>query len=527
MSLHAAIVDADPETFNSTAYRYELAALYNVPVEWIELDVSAGSLMLGIKIRAPAGQSIATASDGDSSDSNASSTSSMAAILSRVASITTESLSAALGVNVSITAAAGLKNETITITKQVVSVKTFSAPPGYWVSAGVLVACGRGTFNPYSGNLTASACQPCTSYSTTALPAAVNATQCYCIDGFVETYRTDGTMQCKCPPGYEMQYDSTAKNRDKMVCKPCLNGRYKEDYDQVGEISCRACPQEGAATQPSRGATSITQCRCQSGKYMDAPNNRSDPFSWTCRLLPPHTDPAGTGVSYFPFREDITVVPGYYRVHSMSLEIRRCVGRQSCVGGSNLSTGCALNHVGSNETCPRYTDLCAPGHTGHYCDVCTPSYYRSSGRVCNSCNGNLFMGFLQLLVVCVIAIILTLLAVALKKYAMMSSVMRAKDNDELVKALRPVIEPRVTKHGLLFTDVRPLLTEFKTKQDLAVSISQPKVFFKRVTNAGGPVARKLLLARLRPKLEPTLKKWRVTWEDVSQAGGSEPAPLLP
>ena len=380
MTPHAAIVDADPETFNSTAYRYELAALYNVPVEWIELDVSAGSLMLGIKIRAPAGQSIATASDGDSSDSNASSTSSMAAILSRVASITTESLSAALGVNVSITAAAGLKNETITITKQVVSVKTFSAPPGYWVSAGVLVACGRGTFNPYSGNLTASACQPCTSYSTTALPAAVNATQCYCIDGFVETYRTDGTMQC---------------------------------------------------------------------------------------------------------------------------------------------------NVGSNETCPRYTDLCAPGHTGHYCDVCTPSYYRSSGRVCNSCNGNLFMGFLQLLVVCVIAIILTLLAVALKKYAMMSSVMRAKDNDELVKALRPVIEPRVTKHGLLFTDVRPLLTEFKTKQDLAVSISQPKVFFKRVTNAGGPVARKLLLARLRPKLEPTLKKWRVTWEDVSQAGGSEPAPLLP
>lgn len=92
--------------------------------------------------------------------------------------------------------------------------------------------------------------------------------------------------------------------------------------------------------------------------------------------------------------------------------------------------------------------------------------------------------------------------------------MKAKDNEELVKALRPVVEPQVKKYNLTYKDVTPIISEFKSRQDLAMSVAQPKVFFKRVTAAGGPVAKKLLIARLRPKLDPIMRKWNVRFDDL-------------
>ena len=44
-------VDEDISTFNETAYRIGLAALYGVPVEYIVLDAAAGSLVLNVKIQ--------------------------------------------------------------------------------------------------------------------------------------------------------------------------------------------------------------------------------------------------------------------------------------------------------------------------------------------------------------------------------------------------------------------------------------------------------------------------------------------
>ena len=72
------------------------------------------------------------------------------------------------------------------------------------------------------------------------------------------------------------------------------------------------------------------------------------------------------------------------------------------------------------------------------------------------------------------------------------------------------------KQGLVWKDVRPILSEFKSRQDFMRSATQPKVFFNRVAAAGGPVAQKLLLVKLRPKLEPVLKKWSVKWEVCAQ-----------
>ena len=47
-----------------------------------------------------------------------------------------------------------------------------------------------------------------------------------------------------------------------------------------------------------------------------------------------------------------------------------------------------------------------------------------------------------------------------------------------------------------------MLSEFKTREDFVASAARPKVFLKRITAAGGPAAKKLLLVSLRRKLEP-------------------------
>lgn len=244
---------------------------------------------------------------------------------------------------------------------------------------------------------------------------------------------------------------------------------------------------------------------------MDAPNNRSavPPREWECRKFPEHSSPLGTG-----FREDIITLPGYYRVLSTSIDIKRCVGQFSCLGGNNLSHQCSLNHVGGNESCPRYTALCAPGHTGHYCDNCAPNFYRGAARQCFTCEGDLVVGFLQLLVVVLVGAVLAYIAWTLRKYMFVSAALRAKTTKEMVTGLRPILEPRVIKQGLTWHDVTPVLSEFQSKQDFIRTVSQPKLLLDRITRAGGPLAHKLFIAKLKPKLAPVLHTMGVMWEDI-------------
>ena len=76
------------------------------------------------------------------------------------------------------------------------------------------------------------------------------------------------------------------------------------------------------------------------------------------------------------------------------------------------------------------------------------NYYRGGQGKCEPCEGNIIVGFLQLFIVAGIGFTLATLALKLRKYVMLSSAFKAKDNKELVNALRPLIEPRVRKQGL-------------------------------------------------------------------------------
>ena len=79
-------LEADLATFNATAFRVELAAIYDLPLAYISLDhLSAGSIQIAITISIPP-----AAADAGSLDSDGLATASAAldsaAILSKVSS---------------------------------------------------------------------------------------------------------------------------------------------------------------------------------------------------------------------------------------------------------------------------------------------------------------------------------------------------------------------------------------------------------------------------------------------------------
>ena len=343
------------------ALKVELGEQYGVDSSLISLEVSAARRARARLLQTSGGlQLTITIATTDSSGNTVD----MATLTSSVTAVDDNALASTIG---------SVIGKTVTVVSQpptaaTVKVTTaFSCPAGHYCSAGQQIPCAAGEYNPYEGNTTGLACLPCPQFSSSEAGSAF-LDNCTCTDGFIPSVGTDGRSTCVCPAGQERLYSTDARNKDKFRCVVCRMGQYKENIDEPGAISCLKCPQENAMTQPTFGATSMTHCRCPNGKYMSAPNNRSNPSDWSCLDLPANTDSMGTGSAYFPFTEDLVLVPGYYRIHSMSLSIKRCVGRDSCVGGNNLTAECTLNHQGSNETCPRYTQLCATGHTGKYCD---------------------------------------------------------------------------------------------------------------------------------------------------------------
>ena len=312
--------------------------------------------------------------------------------------------------------------------------------------------------------MTASACTKCPQYSTTPWQAATSITHCNCVDRFIPTYRgmqvtgiRDNTTACKCDAGFSKEFRDSAENSDKLACIPCPSGMYKEKIDQPGTTTCVKCEQEGAKTvvaeRHTDGATSASQCRCPNMRYMDAKKNNSDmdaedrdgyitirsrnPLTWICLPVPRHVDPKGTGIDYYPFREDLQLLPGHFRMTAMSLSIKRCPTEFGCAGSDGKRSDCALNaidaryqgqnyttlcHTGTLECkCAQYTSLCNEGHEGPYCETCSrgdsfnTTYYKAAGK-CEPCTGNWWVGFAQLLGVCSAIFVLVTIALYLRRH---------------------------------------------------------------------------------------------------------------
>eukprot|EP01046_Picozoa_sp_COSAG06_P078931 COSAG06_NODE_26456_length_614_cov_1.184466_1_plen_178_part_10 len=86
-----------------------------------------------------------------------------------------------------------------------------------------------------------------------------------------------------------------------------------------------------------------------------------------------------------------------------------------------------------------------------------------------------------------------------------------------IAKLRPKLEPVLMKQGLTFEDVVPALELVDTIEELEAALSDPEAFLQSLESAAGPAAKRLVLSKLRPKLEPRVTKHGLSWEDVLPA----------
>ena len=88
----------------------------------------------------------------------------------------------------------------------------------------------------------------------------------------------------------------------------------------------------------------------------------------------------------------------------------------------------------------------------------------------------------------------------------------------LIAQLRPRLEPLLSQQGLQWSDVQPMLASVDTQAELQQALANPESFLMQLlAGAGGQVARKLLLPKLKPHLEPYLQERSLTWADVQPA----------
>ena len=131
-----------------------------------------------------------------------------------------------------------------------------TVPPGKWTTAGRIIDCPIGTYNPLSGQTFATACRACPEFSTTPSHSATSVSECICMTGFQQTIdRASGSAICECAAGFEIV--------NGVRCEPCPLATFK---DFSGNVKCIDCPIEGATTT-SEGAETLERCVCDVGMY--------------------------------------------------------------------------------------------------------------------------------------------------------------------------------------------------------------------------------------------------------------------
>ena len=88
----------------------------------------------------------------------------------------------------------------------------------------------------------------------------------------------------------------------------------------------------------------------------------------------------------------------------------------------------------------------------------------------------------------------------------------------MIPQCRPHVEPSLQKQGLQWSDVQPMLESVDSQDELQQAMKDPDSFLKKLlAGAGGEVARKLLLSKLKPRAKPLLQQQGLTWVDVEPA----------
>merc|ERR1719326_1577720 len=88
----------------------------------------------------------------------------------------------------------------------------------------------------------------------------------------------------------------------------------------------------------------------------------------------------------------------------------------------------------------------------------------------------------------------------------------------LIAKLKPRAKPCLKRQGLTFEDVLPALEMIDSMEELQEAAADPAAFFEKLaTEVGGPAAKKMLIAKLKRVATPYLEKQGLTFEDVLPA----------
>jgi hypothetical protein len=144
-------------------------------------------------------------------------------------------------------------------------------------------------------------------------------------------------------------------------CLVCPSSKYSE---AKGAFACDSCT--GNANS-SAGASSSTQCACDSGYYKTHKN--------VCAMCPSNAD-CGSGSEIGFTLATLRASKGYWRATNSTTTFHPCPARAACVGEMIAGKG------SKNAT----DQQCRAGHTGLLCMVCAENYVRKLSDRCVKCD---------------------------------------------------------------------------------------------------------------------------------------------
>ena len=345
----------DISSFNQTAFRHEMAALYNVDPSLIEVSASAGSTAVSITIAIPPFAGTAS--------TNATSILALMSDTNLVAS-----LSAMTGLVIS-------SATTPAATTQMRSVELV-CPAGHWCTAGLTVPCSVGYYNPNQGANNQTACIRCPENSITSAEGATSKVDCTCTAGFLSQLDPlTNELRCECGMGYGLVRVGGAES-----CQACAVGYFKRVR---GNLRCEDCARD--RTTLEAGAISNTSCTCKAGLYRNIEGD--------CQPCP---TPGTACVEPGETVQTLPLVGGYWRARDSTDVLHRCYTEGFCPHANGSA--------------------CADGHSGPFCEVCETNFYRSGFGGCIACEGSQELAMaLPIAVLAVIALALACLLRSAKR----------------------------------------------------------------------------------------------------------------
>ena len=157
-------------------------------------------------------------------------------------------------------------------------------------TAGLIVDCTEGTYNPLVGQDLGVACKNCPEFSTSPV-ASTSVDDCVCAEGFIQTILADGTAKCECDSGKEIM--------NGVRCDACQPGTYKPESGNSKCLECRLSPLPLAATEYTTtimpGSKLPTDCVCKvAHMYL----TRTQPLSLQyAQPVPPLSSPLLTSLT--------------------------------------------------------------------------------------------------------------------------------------------------------------------------------------------------------------------------------------